>query len=115
MRNRIKDYKNDTSNPPKVVESLCCSTQDINHLIGSLLAMISSIMRNEVTDESINGVEREIKVFLTYLHIIQSNFRSNDNDKRNKNTKPYWLSRYNHMSLLNIPSHLRHFGPMINL
>ena len=115
MRNRIKDYKNDTSNPPKVVESLCCSTRDINHLIGSLLAMISSIMRNEVTDESINGVEREIKKFLTYLHIIQSNFRSNDNDKMNKKTKPYWLARYNHMSLLNIPSHLRHFGPMINL
>ena len=55
LRNRITDYNNDTTNPPKLLESLCCSPQDINNLIGSLLAMISSTMRNEVTDESING------------------------------------------------------------
>jgi len=115
MRNRIKHYKNDTSNPPKLVKSVCSSTQDINHLIGSLLAMISSIMRNEVTDASINRVEREIKVFLTYLHIVQNNFEDNDDNGRKKKRIPYWLSRYNHMSLLNIPTHMKRFGPMINL
>ena len=86
MRNIIKDLTKNTSNPPNVLDSVCCSDQDINHLIGSLLAMLSSIMRNEVTDKSINVVEREIKIFLTYLHLVQNNIDINQTKKK---TKPY--------------------------
>ena len=70
------------------------------------------MIRNEVTDESINGVDREIKIFLTYLHLVQNNI---ENDKINKKTKSYWLSRCNHLYLFNIPIHMRHICPMINL
>ena len=29
--------------------------------------------------------------------------------------KPFWMTRYDHLSLLNIPRSMRLFGPMINL
>ena len=77
--------------------------------------MISSIMRNEVKDESIDGIERKIKSFLSNIHIVQKGDISSNDDKKSKKTKPYWLSKYNYQSLLNIPRCTRFFGPMINL
>ena len=40
---------------------------------------------------------------------------SGDVNKECKSTKPYWLAKYNHLSLLNIPRTMKLFGPMINL
>ena len=115
LRDRILALKNDTLNPPKLVVHESCSSEEILQLVGSLLSMISSIMKNEVSNVTIDGVEREIKLFLTNLHIVQEKIYSVDVNKEYTSKKPYWLSKYNHLSLLNIPNTMKLFGPMINL
>jgi len=86
----IIDY---ADNPPKLIEDSRCSMKVFNNLIGNLLSIISYIMRNEVTDESIDGIEREIKLFLSNLHIVQKGDISFNDDKKSKKTKSYWLSK----------------------
>ena len=65
--------------------------------------MISSTMQYEVTDESINGVEREIKLYISNVHMVQGSKHSSDNSTGSKKKKHHWLSKYNFLSLLNIP------------
>ena len=115
MRHRIKEHKKDKANPPMILQSRSCPSQDITNLIGSLVSMVATIMNKEVTDEHINIVDREVRIFLTYLNKIQQSSQTEDNKGRKTKSKPYWLSRYNHLSLLNIPKHMRNFGPILNL
>ena len=108
----IKDY---ADNPPNLIKDSRCSVKVINNLIESLLSIISSITRNEVTDKSIDGIEREIRLFLSNLHIVMKGDISSNDDKKIKKMTPYWLSTYGYQSLLNILICTRFFGPMINL
>ena len=39
---------------------------------------------------------------------------SGDVNKEHKSTKPCWMTKYNHLSLLNIPTTMKLFGPIIN-
>ena len=72
LKARIIALKDDIDNPPVLKENICCSVQAIKHLIGSLFSMISSIMTHEVTDESIDYSDREIKLYLSNLNIAQN-------------------------------------------
>ena len=115
LKDRILALKNDTLSPPQLLEHESCSAQQILDLIGSLLSMVSSIMKHEVSNVTIDVIEREIKLFLTNLHIVQDKIYSEEANKEDTSTKPYWLKKYNHLSLLNIPKTMKLFGPMINL
>ena len=115
LRQRILTLKNDTLNPPKLCKDSSCSSQLILHLIGSLLAMISSIMKNEASNDTILQTDREIKLFLTNVHIVQDHMYFGNQNKECNNHKTYWLTKYNHLSLLNIPNTIKLFGPLINL
>ena len=115
LRQRILTLKNDTLNPPKLCKDSSCSSQLILHLIGSLLSMISSIMKNEASNDTILQTDREIKLFLTNVHIVQDHMYFGNQNKECTNHKTYWLTKYNHLSLLNIPNTIKLFGPLINL
>ena len=115
LKARIIALKEDIDNPPVLKENICCSVQAINNLIGSLVSMISSIMKHEVTDESIDDSDREIKLYLSNLNIAQNGVISLGDVDMSKKSKPLWLSKYNFLSLLNIPQSMKLFGPMINL
>ena len=78
-------YKKDSTRPQKIIDDSCCSMNIVRNLIESLLSMISCIMRNEVTDGSIFGMEREIKIFLSNFDLFQRDkITSRTNDTSNK-------------------------------
>ena len=89
LRDRILTIKNDATNPHKLVQHESCSTQQILDLVGSLLSMISSIMKNKVSNITICQVEREIKLFLTNVHIVHEKMYSQNENEEQTNTKPY--------------------------
>ena len=59
---RIIALNDDIDNPPVLKENISCSVQAINSLIVSLVSMISSVMKHEVADESIDNSDRETKL-----------------------------------------------------
>ena len=115
LRKKIINMKNDPSTVLKLNEHKCGSEQEISNLIGSMLSMIASVMKREVSHESVGTIEREIKIFLTNLHIVDVQMNKDFRKNKNVERKPFWMTRYNHLSLLNIPKSIRLFGPMINL
>ena len=72
-------------------------------------------MGDEVIDESIFGVEREIKLFLSIFHIFQKDIITSKNNDRGKKAEPHCLSKYSSLSLLNIPISMKLFGHMTNI
>ena len=114
LRKKIINMKNDPSTVLKLHEHKCGSEQEISNLIGSMLSMIASVMKREVSHESVDTIEREIKIFLSNLDIVDGKMNK-DCKKKNMERKPFWMTRYNHLSLLNIPRSMRLFGPVINL
>ena len=87
LKARIIAIKNDRTSPNKLVEDYCCSENVVNNLIGSLLSMISCIMKKEVIDTSIFKIEREIKLFLSNLNIFEKSNISSENNEESKKTK----------------------------
>ena len=110
-----------------------CRLNDINNCVGNLLSMISIVMIREVKiKDTLDELNREIRIFLTYIHTISTSmdeYDSTNNVKtkdtgstvhiieqdRNKKRTPYWIKKYNYMSLLNLPDAMNLYGPLINL
>ena len=67
LKSRIIAIKMDELNPPKLKKDMCCSVQEVNNLIGSMVSMIASIMCRDVADDAIYEVDREIRLFLSNL------------------------------------------------
>ena len=67
-------------------------------------------MRSKIDTETPIAMEREIKLFLSNINIIQELLSSKKN-----NEKPIWLKKYNFQSLLNLPKALIEFGPLVKL
>ena len=88
LRKRIINMKNDPSIVLKLHEHKCGSEQEISNLIGSMLSMIASVMKREVSHESVDTIEREIKIFLSNLDIVDG--------KMNKDCKKIRTWRENH-------------------
>ena len=86
------------------------NTDVICVFIGSMLSMISIIMRSKIDTETPIAMKREIKLFLSNINIIQELLSSKKN-----NEKPIWLKKYNFQSLLNLPKALIQFGPLVKL
>ena len=115
LKERIEGIRNDPLTSLKLHKPPCGSEQEIGNLIGSMLSMITSLMTKEVCNESIYKMDREIKIFLSFLHIVQAKRINYDRKKDKKKKYPSWMTKYNHLCLLNIPRHMKLFGPMINL
>jgi len=115
LKERIAALKQRLEGPPVLLIPKCCSVSDINTFVGSLLSTIARVMKKEVTPHSIISTDREIKLYLSSLHRIQESFPTSESDNTMKRKKPYWLSHYNFMSLLNLPDAMKMYGPLTNL
>ena len=89
------------------------NTDEISMFIGSMMSMISIIMRSDIDTETPIAMEREIKLFLSNINIIEKSLSSKK--KKKKDEKPIWLLKYNFQSLLNLPQSLIEFGPLARL
>ena len=104
--------KKNTTNPPTLIHTKSCTVLDIESCIGSLLSMVASIMSSRVCINKTPGdMEREVKIFLTNIHNVDFAM----NNKKGKDYGPYWLSKYNLQSLVNLPSQMEAYGPLVNL
>ena len=77
----------------------------ITILIVSLRLMICRVMATSFTEQSINLMEKSIKVFLNAYTEV---------DKKIPSSKERWLQKSNFLCLLNVPSIIRAFGPIRN-
>ena len=86
------------------------NTDVICILIGSMLSTISITMRSKIDTETLITMEREIKLFLSNINIIQQLLSTNK-----INEKSIWLEKYYFQSLLNLTKALIEFGPLVKL
>ena len=112
LRTVIVDSRRNKTNPPKLLECNSCTVGDINNCVGSLLSMVSHIMSRFVSIKTTPyKMDREIKLFLNSIHHVDMKL----NMKSDKHYLPYWLTKYNYQSLLNLPNAMELYGPLINL
>ena len=99
MRDTILEYeygsKKDLLVNLKASSRIDCNTDVICIFIGSMLSMISIIMRSKIDTETPIAMERKIKLFLSNINIIQQLLSTKKN-----NDNPIWLKEYNFQSLL---------------
>ena len=138
LRDKINELKTRPGGAPRILPPVGCSVENICQFIGSLLSMIAALMKKEIEDNKIIQVEREIKIFLSNLDIVQKSLKDRGKieerilhttsiDKNNKegqwnpsekdktDSLPFWLVKYNFQSLLNLPETIKLFGPISNL
>ena len=138
LRDKINELKNQPGGSPRTLPPKGCSVENICQFVGSWLSMIAALMKKEIEDNKIIKVEREIKIFLSNLDIVQKSliergeiekqilsstnvdgsntdglWKPSEKDKRD--SLPLWLSKYNFQSLLNLPETIKLFGPISNL
>jgi hypothetical protein len=70
--------------------------------------MVKSVMVFEVTDHVVELADFEIKRFLT-------NLVSCERKVNPEAEKPFWISSFTFPCLLNLPAHMKEFGPLKNL
>ena len=97
-----------------------CSVEVIHEAVGGLLAVIKCVMSRVVSVANTPRImERCIKIYLSAIHRIDQSIHidksgGKDSSKSAKYV-PYWLSKYNYLSLLNLPDTMREYRPLINL
>ena len=106
--------ENNAESQPILKRIQKCSVILVYVFIDSLISMVASIMTVIVHGDTIKMVNREIKIYLTNLHIIQSQVDAL-NHKKIGTANIYWLVKYNFSSLLNIPETMEIYGPLVNL
>ena len=72
-------------------------------------------MIRHITKNDPDYLDREIKLFLSNIHTVQESLMFENDMKDLKRGKPYWLSKYNYICLLNLPLTMKEYGPLINL
>ena len=97
-----------------------CGVEVIHEAIGGLLAVIKCVMNRVISVKSTPLIlERYIKIFLSAIDRIDQSLKIvHTKDKIAPNTTeyvPYWLLKYNYLSMLNLPDTMREYGPLINL
>ena len=78
-----------------------CSSHNICTMIGCILSMISWVIKREVIEDTPSQIDREIKLFLSYLNIVSTSLQE---------STIVWINSYNCQSLLNLPFT---FGPLV--
>ena len=86
----------------------------VGTFIISLLSTIVSMISSAVHGNTIQKVNREVKIYLINVHIVQNQIDVLNHTKKEKETI-YWLKKYNFVSLLNIPEAMEKYGPLIYL
>lgn len=84
------------------------TTEDLYSLISSMYDMVKSVMVFEVTDHLVELADFEIKRFLTNLVSCERKLNP-------EAEKPVWISAFTFPCLLNLPAHMKEFGPLKNL
>ena len=84
----------------------------IERVISSFLAMLSRIMiRGVITREQSSDCDRHVKLFLSQFDALLSYHASENSSNSGKNS-PDWLSKYNFITLLNIPDCMLRYGSL---
>ena len=79
LRHKIVDYNNDDSMLHEVDVSIDCSLDNIDSCIGSLLSMVVIIMSREVMiDITQIEIDREVRIFMTYIHKVDLSMVKNE-------------------------------------
>ena len=88
LKERIRNQIDTMALKPRIDDRSKLLEKQINQFIGSLLSMISCVMAKYVTEVKISRVEREVKVFLSYLNLLESSIQChNDSGKRKQKKK----------------------------
>ena len=74
-------------------------------MIGCMLSLILQVMKRDVTEDTPSQMDREIKLFLSYLNIVSIS---------QQQSTIVWINSYNWQSLLNLPFAVELFGPLVN-
>jgi hypothetical protein len=107
VRERVAQYLA-AENAPPILPAPGGTVQDIHQLVYSMYDMVKSVMVFEVDDDAIRNADFQIKRFLTNVAVCDK--------KINPSTKiPFWISSYTYPCLLNLPSHMKEYGPLKNL
>ena len=114
LRKMIRYYQEAAGAMPPLVSDGFCDAEDMITLIQSLHKMVASIMTCNATEEEIGIVEYEIKMFLSLVNVIDKSMNTNKGNSKTR-WKPKWISMYNFICLLNIPSIIRENGPIRNI
>ena len=115
LETRVAYYKNTKDRPPPILCHQKCSVKELNVLIESLLLCVSNVMIRQVGINYLIELDRDIKLFLSSIHIVQESLKLEGNTKDLNIGNPYWLSKYNYTCLLNLPVTMKYYGPLINL
>jgi len=108
LKHRVEKYLKQRGGPPDIPEPAGGPVQNVLNTVSALRSMISRLMIREVTEASLNDLERHIKIFLNAYEVF-------DRGIRKKDVIPTWVSSYNFCCLLNYPNVIREFGPIRNL
>ena len=79
------------------------SSTSVKKLLNSLHVMISALM-NPRTSTDVNKIDAYIKVYLSCGHEASKWI--------NGKGEAFWMDKGNHLSLLNLPDQIAHFGPV---
>ena len=100
LRERVATFMKDDNCPQKVITKPGGTPEDIMNMITSLSRVLAYSMDPLVDDQKIDNVDKSVRIFLSYLEIVDKCMR---NGKRN----PVWSTSYSYICLLNIPDVLK--------
>ena len=86
-----------------------------SRMIASLYSTIAMISTRENTGNRIRKTDRNIKLFLTSVDEIDKMKNHYNDILNNVPRKAIWVSKYNLLSLLNVPDAMRKFDCPVNL
>ena len=99
-----------TSNEvPQIIPRSTYDASHVQDLIYHSCTMIKLVMSKKVDVEYLTNLDNAIKIFLTQFN------KFDESIKIKKNEKPQWISSYNYLCLLNLPTIAQKFGPLKNI
>jgi hypothetical protein len=107
LKDRVDDYLKMNVQPP-IITTESESIDDILTLIDLLTEVIGTLMSKATLYDEINYIELLIRKFLNYYNKV-------DKEVARIDDSPTWMTQYNFLCLLNIPSIMRKFGCCRNI
>jgi hypothetical protein len=104
---RVQNYLEAEGGPPPLVPLQGGPVRAVQEMLFSLHCLVCNLMSWNTSTLHILNVERGIKIFLTYFECF-------DKTMREENATPRWITSYNFVCLLNLPTMLATFGPLHN-
>ena len=66
---------NQDEGSPPILRQQGCGVKDIYFMVGSIFSCAAKVMEREVNLKDVDELDREIKLFLTNIHIVKSSLR----------------------------------------